>query len=164
MRQQGGYQHIRPHRCQAILREKGKISMQKVGGCGVKTCKDRSNIFLDALASLESVCPSLLHSVRFFREILDQSVNKTSDIQASRPYIHTTLQLNNITTLQVKTLQPYNLTALQPYSLTASQPYSLTTLQLIQPYKLTTLQQKDKRTKGQKDKRTKRQNEQKEIF
>ena len=90
--------------------------------------------FLDALASLESVLsflPSFTPS-GFFREILDQSVNKTfrhTDLQTFQPYNFTTLQPYNLTTLQ-----PYNLTTSQLYNLATLQPCNLTTLQ---PYNLT---------------------------
>ena len=44
LRQQEGYQHSRPHHCRAILGGKGKMSRMQEWGCGLRTCKDGSDM------------------------------------------------------------------------------------------------------------------------
>ena len=103
-----------------------------------------TSYFLDALASLEMVFLSV--SLLSFREILDQSVDKTYRPPLFRPYNLTTIPPYNLTTLQpynLTTLQPSNLatlnpTTLHPDNLTTSHPYNYTTLQL---YSLTELEE-----------------------
>ena len=100
-------------------------------------------LFLDALASLESVmlCDSQNYVVwltqRGRQFFLRYWTNELTSLSTLQPYNLTTLQPYKLTTLQLyifTTLQAYKLTTLQPlrwYNLTTLQPHNLTT---FQPY------------------------------